>query len=332
MRLPDNIQRRYFVVEAKDKVKTDGMSVLVTIRGINRIKQMVQCVNWALNQTLSPLEVIIIEDGPEPVVDMKVFAKYPEVKYHFIQNKDAFCKSACYNLGASAAVYTNLCGIDADLLMPADFLMTGYMHLLKYDVVFPADDIYYLETEMEDMFDFNFSGKTWQTHRAKWQFHGGSFFIKRQKYFDIGGHDEAFKGHGSEDSEFYKRCHDLLVHTVDTHALLHIEHGYELADFENIERNKKWLYDVQSQKLSDRIRYLKKHNKWLALNLLNNNTTVIPDTVPADFDARIRRLQEIQEERKHKNRKLIDGRPNPKDAAPIIKNEMDIRRRRVLGF
>lgn len=321
MKLPDHILREYFICEPKDKVPTEGMTLIIPIHGKGRIKQLINSVTWATNQTLDPVEVIIVEDGSVQLVDMKLFEKYPNVRYHFIENKGVFCKGACFNAGVSRASYQYICGLDADILIPSEFLLYGYLELLKKDACFLADDIHFLEGEMQHPFDFNFSGKTWQKDRAKWQFHGGIFFINRQKYYDIGGHDEYFRGYGSEDSDFYKRVHDLLSVSISTHNILHQEHGREPDSFVNEEKNKAYLYYVQSILLSHRIENLKRCNPHLTGSSLSKSTIKIPATIPID-DVRIANMVRLQAERV--------PREQIKEEVAINQNEK--RRRRILGF
>ena len=321
MKLPDHILREYFICEPKDKVLTEGMTVIIPIHGKSRVKQLINSVAWATNQTLDPVEVIIVENGLMPLVDMDVFKQYSNVRYHFIENRGAFCKSACYNAGVSMASYQYICGLDADIIIPSEFLLYGYLELLKKDACFLADDIHFLEGEMEHMLDFNFSGKTWQNDRAKWQFHGGTFFINRQKYYDVGGHDEYFRGYGSEDSEFYKRVHDTLSVSVSTHNILHQEHGREPDSFVNEEKNKAYLYYVQSILLSRRIENLKQCNPHLTGKLLTKSTTTITATIPTD-DVRIARMNRLQAERV----------PREQIKEEVAVNQNEKRRRRILGY
>lgn len=323
MKLPDPILREFFLCKPEEQIQTAGMSVIVPIHGAGRIKQLDNCIAWAYNQTLQPIEVIVIEDGPVQLVDdAKLREKYQTLRYHYIKNDDAFCKCACFNAGASMAIYPYMCGLDADILVPTEFLMYGFLELQRNDACFLADDIFFIEDEMDDMFDFRFTGKTWQAHRAQWQFHGGVFFIRRQKYFDIGGHDEYFKGYGSEDSEFYKRVHDTLKTSKSTHNIVHRNHDREPSSFVNEEKNKLYLYYVQAIKMSLRIANLRATNKHLDGPLLNKSTTNIIDALPvkptvSEMD-RLQRLIQLQSSRP----------PRKKD--PIDQNEK--RRRRVLGL
>lgn len=321
MRLPEQVEKQFYTVTSDKKVQSDGMSVIITIRGESRLNQLYQCINWCLNQTLTPIEIMVVEHGPFKVAKLEQFGSL--VKHLYIEDKGHFCKSACYNLGVSNAQYPYICGIDADLLMPSNFLEEGYKQLQTSDACFLANDICYIGGSMQNMFDINFTGKTWLTHRANWQFHGGSFFIHKQKYFDIGGHDEFFKGHGSEDSEFYKRVHDTLKTSTGTACLLHVEHGRDKSDFDNIMINEGHLFAVQRIPLAVRIQQLKKSNVYLADV---PSSTVIPNVIPDTMEEYTTRIQEAQQlENVYRQRRQ-------QMANTQVHNQREAQRRRVMGF
>lgn len=280
MDLPGNILRQYFKVSAEERLTTAGMSVIIAIRGISRQAQLHQCIRWALNQTLSPVEVIVVEEDRESVIDLSPFSDKPNVRHLFLQSNKLFCKSACYNHGVSNAMYRFICGVDADILIPSEFLMAGYLYLQKCHACFIADDIYYIENSSDHLTDFKFTGQTWKTHRADWQFHGGVFFIHKQLYYDIGGHDEWFVGYGSEDSDFYKRCHDMLHVAVDSFAVLHMEHDRDPVDKKSAVTNERYALHIQETALHTRVNQLKSHNKHLTGGMLKTPHMRFPNIPP----------------------------------------------------
>ena len=263
MNLPDNIIKQFCICEPINKVRCDGISVIITIHGSDRIEQLKRCLYWISNQSLTPVEIIVVEHSINPVVTTNMLLEYPGARYILLKNDTLFCKAACYNLGVSEAKYDRICGIDCDLIMPTDFLLNGYNELLTHDACFLAGDIYFLTNQMKNMYDFHFSGKTWLKDRAPWQFHGGTFFINKGKYFAIGGHDENFKGYGSEDSEFYERVSKILKVKKSDHIVLHQEHGREPHVLDNIEKNKTYLYGLKDIPDKTRVSQLHSYNRYL---------------------------------------------------------------------
>ncbi len=320
MHLPPNITRQYFLVKQTDKLDTDGMTVVIAIRGVVRQSQLHQCIRWVLNQTLNPVEVIVVEEDITPRINLDPFKDIPNVRYLFIKSHNLFCKSACYNHGVSHATYNYICGLDADLLIPSEFLMNGYLHLQKCQACFIADDIFYIENDTSELMQFRYTGRTWKTHRAPWQFHGGVFLIRKQVYYDIGGHDEQFIGYGSEDSDFYKRCHDLLYVTTDNFAILHIDHERDVLNDAAAEKNKLYLEHISDTPLNTRIKLLKSYNQYLKGEMLDTPVTIFPDISPKKITA------------ESKTMRILPSKSQEEITAASAKTAREMRRKRLLGL
>lgn len=242
-------------VISADPLAINGCSVIICVRNEDRIKLLNKCINSIKKQKDISYEIIIVEEDDTQKFDIKG----KDITKIFIKSKLPFCKSKCFNAGVSISSYNCICGLDCDfILKQEDFLIKGCEQLKKYHACFLADDIEYLNENGKC------SGETWKKDRANWQFHGGSFFIRKESYINIGGFYEAFVGYGSEDTEFYTRVHkNLQVSPVKGVIVQHQHHKRDFDLFINVSKNENILKTMLKTPNKRRIELVKQANTYL---------------------------------------------------------------------
>ena len=128
-------------------------------------------------------------------------------------------KSSCINRGVKKAQYNNLLILDADIRFGTDYFQKviefakdkeffmGY-NQVRYDR--GLDNMHQRVMEIKDV-----------TACAL------SFFINKDLFWDVGGGNEKYYGHGNEDNDLYARIkHRLGFEGIAPHLPYEIEHTY----------------------------------------------------------------------------------------------------------
>jgi glycosyltransferase involved in cell wall biosynthesis len=199
-----------------------------------RLRNAHACL-WALN--LQSIErwryrIVLVEQDSEPFAKA---ALEPLVdRYVFAYNPKVYNRGWAFNIGARFAAESDepLCLLDADILLPPDSLASGLAAVAAGRNAFqPFREVVFLDRESTERaidkrlrnFDralnvYDFEGSLIETAQ------GGCIWVRSNLYHLIGGHDERFRGWGSEDREFSER----LARTVKVKRLagciLHLDH------------------------------------------------------------------------------------------------------------
>ena len=156
-------------------------------------------------------------------------------RYIFARNCGPYNRGWAFNIGAVHATGRKgvLCLMDADLLVPADFLrrhlatmQAGQRALLPYREVVYLDRAT-TERAIKDrlaaphgkMDERRYPGRAIRTAR------GGCIWIDAGLYHEIGGHDERFQGWGAEDRDFWNRLSRAVAVPCQPDRLLHLDHA-----------------------------------------------------------------------------------------------------------
>ena len=181
------------------------------------------------------LALIVVEQDSVPRLTQAL--PYPSCQIVFAYNPGPFNKSWGLNLGARLARTPVLVFTDADLLVPGDSLLdsvahcTGHHHMAK-----PYRRLLDLSPEATEQVQKagveSLTGAldmTASTREAKGEFAplcGGSFAIRTDSFYALGGWDERFVGWGGEDDAMSHKVQRarLPVLELDEVAALHLWH------------------------------------------------------------------------------------------------------------
>lgn len=242
----------------------EGISIIIPIHGKHFLNQLLTCIHYIRTQNLASYEIIIVEeDSKKSFSNLKLNKGYE--KHLFMQSEQPFCKAKCFNYGISRARYSKICGLDCDMIIPPNFLRFGEIVLSDHDAAFPAGNIYYSDDYPDNKYEFKWNGNKW-TEKAKFKFHGGCFFINKEKYEEIGGFNENFVGYGSEDTEFHNRVMDSCdkVYQGTYFSLLHMYHDEPHKKDKTIwNKNKFILNNLESKNIKTRVMRARSNNTFI---------------------------------------------------------------------
>jgi glycosyltransferase involved in cell wall biosynthesis len=165
-----------------------------------------------------------LEEALAPLVD----------RYIFAYNPGPYNRGWAFNIGAvlPASRTGVLCLIDADILVPPDFLRHGLAAVQAGQrAVLPYNEIVYLDAASTEraiqerlaapsgtLNAYDFHGQVFTTSQ------GGCIWVEAALYHEIGGHDERFRGWGHEDRELWDRLARATPIARLSGRLLHLDH------------------------------------------------------------------------------------------------------------
>lgn len=250
---------------------SDGLSVLIPFRGGERNDSLLIGLKYILTQNMDPIEIVIVEEDKKSTLDLGAFKDKPNIKHIFLESSAPFNKSRAMNCGVAHCKYECISMNDVDMLLEKTMLWNIYSILQKVNVCFSILEIYYL-TDTPHTTPFYHNGQPWSS-RANFHCHGGNVSFRKSAYIEIGGMNEMFVGHGSEDTEFFRRANKLTSVSDKRFAFCcHMPHP--IADCQaEIDRNRKILDSLEKSDLVVLGKALKQ-------NYLKNWGAIDPATSP----------------------------------------------------
>jgi hypothetical protein len=192
--------------------ETPDISVIIPHRGVERRELLeVTIRNWATFG--DRVEVIVVEqDAESRLKTLPGNTRYLHLP-HPVQPA-AWHKCYAFNTGAQLARGRILVCHDSDLIVPSRYVREIDKNLLQrgYDVVYPQRFLFYLK--QADTAALLRAGNLEQLRSCtpemvKQNWVGGTFAIRTEAFWRVGGFDERFTGWTGEDREFYDRCQVL---------------------------------------------------------------------------------------------------------------------------
>lgn len=227
------------------------------LRGRNAIASV--CA--VLDQTLprSEFRVVVVEQDSDPLhADILT----PSVdQYIFAPNQGEYNRSWGRNVGAVATRGQDeyLCFVDADLLLPQDFL-EGCLAILRdsQDVgLLPQASLCYLDDVSSDLaiqtrlstpqraVDLTVSrAYRLMTNR------GGCIFVASHEFHAANGYDERYEGWGDEDNEFFERLGSRGSIGQLAHDVVHLHHERPREVTPGGARPNEWLVGLEPDSLA----------------------------------------------------------------------------------
>lgn len=186
------------------------MKVSVIIPTRNRAKVVRECLNYILNQSYSPYEVIVVDDGSEDdTIDvLRGFSEFANFRYISIPERKgpAFCR----NLGVKESDGEIILFIDSDIFTFSNFIEahinTHKAYREEVLVVGPVISISNIGRE------FPKKGSILDFSNA--YFASGNASLPKDLFWQVGGFDEVFNVYGWEDIEFGFKLKRLGIKSV----------------------------------------------------------------------------------------------------------------------
>jgi hypothetical protein len=170
--------------------------------------------------------------------------------YILAYNPGPFNRSWGFNIAAKSIDTGVVCFLDADLLVPHDFLSRGLAAWRAGAMaIHPYTEILYLSTmstqrvrtRLEAGEDIDPADPA--HHGAvRLNLDGGCLWVDATLYKSVGGHDERFEGWGDEDREFWLRLSQATSIQTLPGRLLHLSHPRRAATLDTNARANRLLY------------------------------------------------------------------------------------------
>lgn len=202
----------------------------------DRIRNAVACLQALNLQVLERPRYRLVVVEQDSVSRLKETLSPLVDNYIFARNPGPYNRGWAFNIGAAnspgAAQTAAFCFIDADLLVPPDFLSRNLQAMkMGNRAVSPYTEVSYLDARstrqaIEDrlirpMLGIDvgkYGGRIFNTSQ------GGCICVESSLYFEIGGHNERFRGWGREDREFWDRLKRAAGIEQLPGRLLHLDH------------------------------------------------------------------------------------------------------------
>lgn len=173
-------------------------------------------------------EVIFVEQKTS--VGYKGHSFGPLVNHIYVQGLFDFNKSWCMNIASKQAQGKWLLFIDADMLMPPNFLsaVINYHDNTKEPFFIAWNKIVTLPGRDNPFIRILCKAETLTA--------GGSFFVTKEFFNKVGRMDESYDGYGGEDNDFWVRGKHLLGKDPEylDYVMLHQYHHWALAHPERL--------------------------------------------------------------------------------------------------
>jgi len=193
-------------------------------------------------------ETIVVEEDSKPH-EMDCGAD----KYLFIKSDLPFNKSRCLNVGIREAENNAVILHDCDIIVPPIYEQTIKEYLDKVDAVHLGGPLIYLDEQQTSAILTGIAspyGFAVSPDKYIFDYPWGSMAVKKDRYIEIGGMNEAFKGHGGEDVSFneiligYNRILYLRLRYM---VFMHLHHKRTPGHKNMDERRREWSLSIEKR-------------------------------------------------------------------------------------
>lgn len=199
------------------------VSIIIPIGGADRLDQFDLALQAARSQSGVDVEVVVVEQSPEPVLSRNLPADV--IYFHQPAAGDGgFNKSRALNAGARVARGDTLVILDGDYLLPQAFACESRSVLREREAARPARWIFYLDRRSSAGLYLSRDLDSVGGVEAVVSNNPTPIVVRRTTYWEIGGHDESYLGWGGEDNEFLDRLRTRNISEGGWMPVLHVWH------------------------------------------------------------------------------------------------------------
>lgn len=183
-------------------------SVIIPTR--NRERIISKCVEYILNQTYHPYEVIVVDDGSEDNTEALLSRFFSLDKFKYIKLKERKGPAYCRNIGVRESKGKILIFIDSDIFVLPDFIENHIeVHSNHQEGVVAVGPVIAI-SEIDEKFPHK--GSILDFSNA--YFASGNASLPREIYSKARGFDEVFNVYGWEDVDFGLKLKNLGVKSI----------------------------------------------------------------------------------------------------------------------
>jgi len=209
------------------KSDTPKISFIIGHRGLTRLPHLLKTLESIAGQVDIEFECIVVEQDNSPLLPNHLPDWVEYVHTPLPEANMAYSRSWAFNVGARKAKSDVLVFHDNDFLIPQDYAKEILRRINQdYEVVNLKRFLFYSSQAWTQKFfdrEVSLNNIVIETIVQNLEA-GGSIAIARDKYWQIGGFDEAFIGWGGEDNEFWERAQTLKVWNYGYLPMVHLWH------------------------------------------------------------------------------------------------------------
>ena len=242
-------------------------SVILPVRGGERIPLFSQVLASLVAQDCDSFEIIVAEEGQEGLYARSGIRGARYVHVAPLAVGDGFAKSRAMNAGVQAARGPIVVLHDADTVVPRCYVRSILERMAAgWDALRPLRFLFCLGPEQtRDYMDSGGTALPGRVDAVMQNFPGCSVAIRRDVYWQIGGHDERFAGWGGEDLEFLDRLKTTRLFAGSYAPAIHLWHPPAPKKASG-NRNQTLMEELRARPVAERIQALRRlrnsHNSW----------------------------------------------------------------------
>jgi hypothetical protein len=203
-----------------------NVSFIIGHKGTERIPLLIATIASVAAQENAAIECVVVEQSQESVLDGLLPSWVRHVRTPPPAPDMPYSRSWAFNVGARAAAGDWLVLHDNDVVVPRRYAV----ELLRlgaagYEAARLQRFVFYLGREATEAV---LTSRPFPTSHPPQQTvqncEGHTVAVKRETYWRVGGHDEAFLGWGGEDNEFLDRLRACRLHDYAYLPFVHLYH------------------------------------------------------------------------------------------------------------
>lgn len=199
------------------------ISIILPVGGASRYAALGAVVESFRRQTAGDLELIVVEQSAGPAPAGLLPPGVIRLPIPGDGGEEGFNKSRLMNAAVRIARAPWVLLHDADIVVPRGYVEAVLARAAAgWEAVRPIRFLFYLDKEQTTR--VMGGGLPARIERVAQNFPGGSVAVRREMYWQLGGHDERFVGWGGEDTEFLDRlrtCREFPGHFAPALHLWH---------------------------------------------------------------------------------------------------------------
>ena len=249
---------RFGETPARKHGERPAISVILPVMGAERLPLFRAVLASFLGQDENRMEIIVVEQGAPPIYG----AGLPDSVTHLVvRPKDAtheFNKSMLLNAAVRRAAAPVVLLHDADVVVPRSYVRSVVGRISAgWDAVRPIRFLFCLERKpSEALMECGNNGLPTHVDAVQQNNPGLSVALTRERYWEIGGHDERFIGWGGEDVEFLERLKTTRLFAGSYAPAIHLWHS-PAAKKASGDRNAAAFDRITRVPVAERIEYLR---------------------------------------------------------------------------